>query len=225
VRKVLIPLKSEPDCPGLLFRSDTCAHCSNTGQLSSRCLFLNRVAVRRHIAASQQCFKQVQSQAGLLQNPNGCLARRLHGWSGWLRRAGASDQVKPRENFQFSFLWEKVKSEPDSEVPGLRFGSDTRGHRDCLNLNTGQLELSSRCLFLNQLAVRSHIAAPQLFFNASAKLGYHKIQMEAQPGDGMTGAGGGAGQALDVQHQPPGETFSRVYYTNTILDTSNIPRC
>jgi hypothetical protein len=27
------------------------------GQLSSRCQFLNRVAVRRHIAASQQCFK------------------------------------------------------------------------------------------------------------------------------------------------------------------------
>ncbi len=57
VWKVLIPLKSEPDGPGLRFGSDTRAHCLNTGQLSSRCRFLNRVVVRRHIAASQPCFK------------------------------------------------------------------------------------------------------------------------------------------------------------------------
>ena len=33
-----------------------CAHCTATGQLSSRCLFLNRAAVRRHISASKPCF-------------------------------------------------------------------------------------------------------------------------------------------------------------------------
>jgi hypothetical protein len=32
-----------------------CAHCTATGKLSSRCLFLNRAAVRRHIAASRPC--------------------------------------------------------------------------------------------------------------------------------------------------------------------------
>ena len=33
-----------------------CAHCTATGQLSSRCLFLSRAAVRRHISASKSCF-------------------------------------------------------------------------------------------------------------------------------------------------------------------------
>ena len=33
-----------------------CAHCTATGQLSSRGLFLNRAAVRRHISASKPCF-------------------------------------------------------------------------------------------------------------------------------------------------------------------------
>ena len=32
-----------------------CAHCTATGQLSSRGLFLNRAAVRRHIAAAKSC--------------------------------------------------------------------------------------------------------------------------------------------------------------------------
>ena len=33
-----------------------CALCTATGQLSSRSLFLNRAAVRRHISASKPCF-------------------------------------------------------------------------------------------------------------------------------------------------------------------------
>ncbi len=32
-----------------------CAHCTATGELSSRGLFLNRASVRRHIAASKNC--------------------------------------------------------------------------------------------------------------------------------------------------------------------------
>jgi hypothetical protein len=32
-----------------------CAHCTSTGKLSSHGLFLNRAAVRRHIAASKPC--------------------------------------------------------------------------------------------------------------------------------------------------------------------------
>jgi hypothetical protein len=92
VRKVLIPLKSVPDGPGLRFGSDTRAHCLNTGQLSSRCLFLNRVAVHCYVAASQPCFK---AKLG------------YHKIQVAARRPGdgmARDQVEPREYFQFSFL-------------------------------------------------------------------------------------------------------------------------
>ena len=32
-----------------------CVKCTQTWQLSSHCLFLNRVSVRRHIAASKPC--------------------------------------------------------------------------------------------------------------------------------------------------------------------------
>ena len=43
-----------------------CAHCTATGQLSSRGLFLNRAAVLRHIAAAKSCraadmgFREIQ---------------------------------------------------------------------------------------------------------------------------------------------------------------------
>ena len=67
--------------------------------------------------------------------------------------------------------------------------------------NTGLL--SSRGLFLNQAAVRRHIAASKQCFKAGA--GFREIQLSARPGDGMAGAGGGAGPAPDVRHQPPGE--------------------
>ena len=41
--------------PGLGATRYVCAHCTATGELSSRCLFLNRASVRRHIAASKNC--------------------------------------------------------------------------------------------------------------------------------------------------------------------------
>jgi hypothetical protein len=48
-----------------------CAHCTSTGELSHRCMFLNRASVRRHIAAMKQCTEanlgireiQVEAQA------------------------------------------------------------------------------------------------------------------------------------------------------------------
>jgi hypothetical protein len=40
-----------------------CAHCTDTGLLSSRGLFLNQAAVRRHIAASKPCFKAAVHEA------------------------------------------------------------------------------------------------------------------------------------------------------------------
>ena len=50
-------------CPATRF---VCAKCTETGQLSSRCLFLSRAAVLRHIAASKPCraaklgFREIQ---------------------------------------------------------------------------------------------------------------------------------------------------------------------
>ena len=41
-------------CPGGVSRF-VCVHCTSTGQRSSRGLFLNRAAVRRHIGHSKPC--------------------------------------------------------------------------------------------------------------------------------------------------------------------------
>ena len=67
---------------------------------------------------------------------------------------------------------------------------------------TGQL--SSAGLFLNRASVRRHIAAAK--HCRAADLGYREIQVEALAGDVMAGAGGAAGPAPDVRHQPPGDT-------------------
>jgi hypothetical protein len=54
--------------PGRVTRF-VCAHCTSTGKLSSHGLFLNRAAVRRHIAASKPChaaqdgIRQIQMEA------------------------------------------------------------------------------------------------------------------------------------------------------------------
>ena len=63
-------------------------------------------------------------------------------------------------------------------------------------------ELSSRGLFLNRASVRRHIAASQAC--RAANLGVREIHVEARAGDVMAGAGGAAGPAPDVRHQPAG---------------------
>jgi hypothetical protein len=66
--------------------------------------------------------------------------------------------------------------------------------------------LSSSGLFLNRASVRRHIAASK--HCRAADLGYREIHVEAQAGDMgdvMAGAGGAAGPAQDVRHQPPGD--------------------
>ena len=68
---------------------------------------------------------------------------------------------------------------------------------------TGQL--SSRGLFLSQAAVRRHIAASKPC--RAAKLGIKEIQVEVLTSDVMAGAGGGAGPAPDVRHQPDGTVY------------------
>ena len=64
-------LGGPPSCPGLGGRVTrfVCAHCTATGLLSSRGLFLNRGAVRRHIVAAKHCreadmgFREIQVEA------------------------------------------------------------------------------------------------------------------------------------------------------------------
>ena len=49
--------------------------------------------------------------------------------------------------------------------------------------------------------------------NANIGGGNNPDEVATRPGDsdGMAGAGGGAGQAPDVRHQPPGETSPKDY--------------
>ena len=88
---------------------------------------------------------------------------------------------------------------------------------------TGQL--SSRGLFLNRASVRRHIAASKPC--RAADLGYREIQVEARAGDVMAGAGGAAGPAPDVRHQPPGDVIeeSRASLIYTMSQTSVVPTC
>ena len=73
----------------------------------------------------------------------------------------------------------------------------------CVNC-TATGRLSSRGLFLHRSGVRRHISGSKACF--AADLGFKEIHVEARPGDVMAGAGGGAGPAPDVRHQPPGKT-------------------
>ena len=81
--------------------------------------------------------------------------------------------------------------------------------------------LSSRGLFLHRAGVRRHIRASKPCF--AAGLGFKEIHVEARPGDVMAGAGGSAGPAPDVRHQPPGSTVY-IYYTydSITINTASI---
>jgi hypothetical protein len=65
---------------------------------------------------------------------------------------------------------------------------------------TGQL--SSRGLFLSRAAVHRHISQSKPC--SAAKMGFREIQVEVRTSDVMAGAGGAAGPAPDVRHQPEG---------------------
>jgi hypothetical protein len=64
-------------------------------------------------------------------------------------------------------------------------------------------KLSSRGLFLAWAAVRRHISATKSCREAG--LGFREVHVEVRACDVMAGAGGAAGPAPDVRHQPPGE--------------------
>ncbi len=59
-------------------------------------------------------------------------------------------------------------------------------------------------LFLARAAVRRHISASKSCREAG--LGFREVHVEARAVDVMAGAGGAAGLAPDVRHQPPGDT-------------------
>ncbi len=88
----------------------------------------------------------------------------------------------------------------------------------CVNC-TATGRLSSRGLFLHRAAVRRHISASKACF--AADLGYKEIHGEALPGVVMAGAGGAAGPAPEVRHQPPGTTIYIYIYYNYVLCQNN----
>ena len=49
------PILGGADAGGVQVTRFVCVHCTQTGQLSSRGLFLSRAAVRRHISHAQAC--------------------------------------------------------------------------------------------------------------------------------------------------------------------------
>ena len=83
-------------------------------------------------------------------------------------------------------------------------------------------KLSSRGLFLNRAAVRRHIAASRPCHAADA--GIRTIQVEeARAGDVMAGAGGAAGPAPDVRHQPAGDVHRQFLRVSKLCSIQMLP--
>jgi hypothetical protein len=94
-----------------------------------------------------------------------------------------------------------VPAGPDSEHGRAATRTLTLARFVCAKCSeTGQL--SSRGLFLSRAAVHRHIAASRPC--SAAKMGIREIQVDVLTSDVLAGAGGAAGPALDVRHQPEG---------------------
>jgi hypothetical protein len=92
-----------------------------------------------------------------------------------------------------------VPAGPDSEQG--RAATRTLTRFVCAKCSaTGQL--SSRGLFLSRVAVHRHIAASRPC--SAAKMGIREIQVDVRTSDVLAGAGGAAGSAPVVRHQPEG---------------------
>jgi hypothetical protein len=92
-----------------------------------------------------------------------------------------------------------VPAGPDSEQG--RAATRTLTRFVCAKCSaTGQL--SSRGLFLSRAAVHRHIAASRPC--SAAKMGIREIQVDVRTSDVLAGAGGAAGSAPVVRHQPEG---------------------
>ena len=96
---------------------------------------------------------------------------------------------------------------PVSESAGAPGRADAAGRVPrfvCTHCSSSGM-LSSSGLFLHRAAVLRHISASPAC--RAAKAGIRTIQVEARAGDVMAGAGGAAGPAPDVRHQPPGDVL------------------
>ena len=96
---------------------------------------------------------------------------------------------------------------PGSESAGAPGRADAAGRVTrfvCTHCSSSGM-LSSRCLFLHRAAVLRHISASPAC--RAAKAGIRTIEVDARAGDVMAGAGGAAGPAPDVRHQPPGDVL------------------
>ncbi len=90
---------------------------------------------------------------------------------------------------------------PDSELGRAATRTLRLTHFVCAKCSeTGQL--SSRGLFLSRAAVHRHIAASRPC--SAAKMSIREIQVDVRTSDVLAGAGGAAGSAQDVRHQPEG---------------------
>ena len=109
-----------------------------------------------------------------------------------------------------------VMQVPVSESAGAQGGRNAQARADgcegagrmtrfvCAHCSSSGM-LSSRGLFLHRAAVLRHISASPAC--RAAKAGIRTIQVEARAGDVMAGAGGAAGPAPDVRHQPSGDVL------------------
>jgi hypothetical protein len=92
-----------------------------------------------------------------------------------------------------------VPAGPDSEQG--RAATRTLTHFVCAKCSE-TCQHSSRGLFLSRVAVHRHIAASKPCF--AAKMGIREIQVDVRTSDVLARAGGAAGPAPDVRHQPEG---------------------
>ena len=107
----------------------------------------------------------------------------------------------------FAVMPQVPASGSSSESAGAPGRADAAGRVTrfvCMHCSLSGM-LSSRCLFLHRAAVLRHISASPAC--RAAKVGIRTIQVEALAGDVMAGAGGAAGPAPDVRHQPQGDVL------------------
>ena len=88
-----------------------------------------------------------------------------------------------------------IMSSAGPPATGAGLGCGTVSRFVCVHC-TSTGKLSSRSLFLPRLSSRCC---------REVGLGFREVHVQARAGDVMAGAGGAAGPAPDVRHQPPGE--------------------
>jgi hypothetical protein len=93
---------------------------------------------------------------------------------------------------------------PPGPATGAGLGCGAVSRFVCVHCtSTGKLSSLGLFKVLARAAVRRRISTTKSYREAG--LGFREVDVEARAGDVMAGAGGAAGPAPDVRHQPPGE--------------------